>query len=58
MSTVFFFLSKIAWFLLKPLHSFLFLLLAWLVARGLGWARLARFCLVLLLIYSGVVSLD
>lgn len=55
MSTAFFFLSKIAWFLIKPLHSLLFLLLAWLLGRALGWWRIARFFLVLLLLYSAVV---
>ncbi len=55
MDTAFFFLSKIAWFLIKPLHSLIFLLLGWLIGRALGWARLARFLLVLLLLYSGVI---
>lgn len=55
MGTTFFFLSKIAWFLLQPLHSFLLLLFAWLIARAFGWARLTRFFLILLLIFSGAI---
>ena len=55
MTTTFFFLSKIIWFLLQPLHSLLFLLVAWLSSRGLRWSRLARVLLVLLLAYSGVM---
>lgn len=56
MSTAFFFLSKIAWFLLEPLHSLLVLLLAWLAGRGFGWVRIARFFLVLLLLYGGAIA--
>lgn len=55
MGTAFFFLSKIAWFLIKPLHSLIFLLLGWLAGRALGWRRLARLCLVVLLAYSSAI---
>ena len=55
MSTAFFFLSKIVWFLIKPLHSLLVLLLAWQLGRALGLRRIARVFLVLLLAYSAVI---
>jgi len=55
MSTVFFFVSKIAWALLKPLHSLLFLLVGWRLSRRLGWPRLARFFLVVLVIYGSLI---
>ncbi len=57
MATAFFFLSKIGWFLLKPLHSLLFCLLAWLGSRCLGWRFGARFFGVVLLLYGGVILL-
>ncbi|GAB4230950.1 MAG: YdcF family protein [Kiloniellaceae bacterium] len=57
MATAFFFLSKIAWFLLKPLNSLLFCLLAWLTSRRLGWRGLARFFGLLLVIYGGLILL-
>jgi uncharacterized SAM-binding protein YcdF (DUF218 family) len=57
MSTTFFFIAKIAWFLAKPLHSLLFCLLAWLGCRGLGWRRPARFFLAVLLLYGGAILL-
>src|SRR3546814_13025073 len=55
MATTFFFISKIAWFLVKPLHSLVFCLLAWLGCRRLGWAGSARFFLALLLLYGGAI---
>ncbi|MEQ8356831.1 MAG: YdcF family protein [Kiloniellaceae bacterium] len=55
METAFFFVSKIAWFLLKPLHSLVLLLLLWLFSRRLGWSRLARLFFVTLLLYSAVI---
>lgn len=57
MSSAFFFISKIVWFLVKPLHSLIFLLLAWLGCRGFGWRRPARFFLALLLLYGGAILL-
>src|SRR3546814_7991791 len=57
MATTFFFISKIAWLLIKPLHSLLFCLLAWLGCRRLGWAGSARFFLALLLLYGGAILL-
>lgn len=57
MSSAFFFISKIAWFLLKPLHSLIFLLLAWLACRGLGWRLPARGFLAVLLLYGGAILL-
>jgi uncharacterized SAM-binding protein YcdF (DUF218 family) len=57
MATGFFFLSKIMWFLLEPLHSLLLLLLAWLGSRALGWRRPGRFFLGLLLIYGAAIFL-
>ena len=57
MSTAFFFLSKIVWFLLKPLNSLLFCLLLWLASRRLGWTLPARFFGAVLLIYGGLILL-
>ncbi|WP_299617386.1 YdcF family protein [Pelagibius sp.] len=57
MDTGFFFVSKIAWFLLKPMHSLLFLLLAWLLFRGLAWRVLARLSGLLLIVYGGLILL-
>src|SRR3546814_12333277 len=57
MATTFFFISKIAWLLIKPLHSLLFCLLAWLGCRRLGSAGSARFFLALLLLYGGAILL-
>jgi len=57
MSSAFFFISKIAWFLAKPLHSLLFCLLAWLGCRRLGWRLPARFFLAVLLLYGGAILL-
>lgn len=57
MATAFFFLSKIGWFLLKPLHSLLFCLVAWLAGRRFGWAGGARFFGAVLLIYGGTIVL-
>jgi uncharacterized SAM-binding protein YcdF (DUF218 family) len=57
MSSAFFFISKIAWFLAKPLHSLLFCLLAWLGCRRLGWRRPAGFFLAVLLLYGGAILL-
>jgi uncharacterized SAM-binding protein YcdF (DUF218 family) len=55
MSTAFFFLSKIAWVLLKPLNSLLILGGAWQVLRWLDWRRAARLSLVLLVVYGGLI---
>jgi uncharacterized SAM-binding protein YcdF (DUF218 family) len=57
MSTVFFFASKIGWFLIKPLNALLLCLLVWLGARRLGWRWLARLALAVLLLYGGAVLL-
>src|SRR3546814_11321189 len=57
MATTFFFISKIAWFLVKPLHSLVFCLLAWLGCRRLGRVGSARFFLALLLLYGGAILL-
>lgn len=57
MATTFFFISKITWFLVKPLHSLVFCLLAWLGCRRLGWVGSARFFLALLLLYGGAILL-
>lgn len=53
----FFLVSKIAWFLLKPVHSMLFLALAWLLLRRLGWRVLARSCGLVLAVYTAVILL-
>lgn len=55
MDTAFFFLSKIAWALGTPLHSLVLLLLAWQGGRVLGLHRLARFCLVCLVLYGTLI---
>lgn len=55
MATAFFFLSKVGWFLLKPIHSLLFLLFAWWGSRRFGWPRTARLFLAGLLLYGGVI---
>lgn len=57
MATAFFFLSKVGWFLLKPLHSLLFCLAAWLTGRRFGWAGSARFFGAVLLVYGGAIVL-
>lgn len=57
MATAFFFLSKIAWFLLKPLNSLLFCLLIWLASRRLGWTWLARLFGAVLVVYGGLILL-
>lgn len=57
MATAFFFLSKIAWFLVKPLNSLVFCLLAWLGFRHLGWPRTARFFAAVLLLYGAAILL-
>lgn len=57
MATVFFFASKIGWFLIKPLNALLLCLLVWLGARRLGWRWLARLALAVLLLYGGAVLL-
>ncbi|MGD1878241.1 MAG: YdcF family protein [Kiloniellaceae bacterium] len=57
MATAFFFLSKVIWFFVQPLNSLLFLLLAWLASRRLGWRRLAGLCLAVLLLYGGGILL-
>ncbi|GAB4375181.1 MAG: YdcF family protein [Kiloniellaceae bacterium] len=57
MATVFFFASKIAWFLLQPLNSLIALLLAWLLCRRFGWRRLGGLALTLLLLYGGAILL-
>jgi len=57
MTTAFFFLSKVGWFLVKPLHSLLFCLLAWLGSRRLGWRFGARFFGAVLLLYGGAILL-
>jgi uncharacterized SAM-binding protein YcdF (DUF218 family) len=55
MGSVLFFVSKVGWFLARPLHSLLLLLLAWGFGRALGRRRLARGCLAALLIYGGLI---
>jgi len=55
MSTVFFFISKIAWVLLKPLHSLLLLLVGWRLSRWLGWRRPAQFFLAVLIGYGAAI---
>jgi len=57
MASAFFFLSKIVWFLLSPLNSLVFLLLAWQLFRRVGWRRLGGLSLVLLLVYGGAILL-
>ncbi|WP_193371243.1 YdcF family protein [Pelagibius marinus] len=57
MATAFFFLSKVGWFLVKPLNSLLFCLLAWLGCRRFGWHRGARFFGAVLLLYGGAIVL-
>jgi hypothetical protein len=57
MSSAFFFISKVVWFLAKPLHSLLFCLLAWLGCRRLGWRRLGGVFLAVLLLYGGAILL-
>lgn len=57
MATAFFFLSKITWFLIKPLNTLVFCLLAWLGFRRLRWRRSARFFGTLLLLYGGAILL-
>ena len=57
MGTAFFFLSKIAWLLLKPLNSLLFCLLLWLASRRLGWILPKRLFGAVLLIYGGAILL-
>lgn len=57
MATAFFFLSKVGWFLVQPLHSLLFCLLAWLGCRRVGWRFGARLFGVVLLLYGGAILL-
>ncbi len=57
MATAFFFLSKVGWFLVKPLNSLLFCLLAWLGCRRLGWRFGARLFGAVLLLYGGAILL-
>ncbi|MEO3429836.1 YdcF family protein [Pelagibius sp. CAU 1746] len=57
MATAFFLLSKIGWFLLKPLNSLLLGLLIWLCCRRLGWRATARAFGVVLLLYGGAIVL-
>ncbi len=52
MEMSFFFLSKIAWFVLKPLNALLILWLAWLGFRAIGWRRLGRLFGLLLVLYG------
>ncbi|HIP79977.1 MAG TPA: YdcF family protein [Kiloniellaceae bacterium] len=51
----FFFLSKIAWFVLKPLNALAILLFAWLGFRAVGWRRLGRGAGLLLVLYGLVI---
>lgn len=53
----FFLVSKIAWFLLKPLHSLIFLLLGGLFFRMLGWRVMQRLCGILVVFYGGLIML-
>lgn len=53
----FFLVSKVAWFLLKPLHSMMILLAAWLILRAFGRPVLARLCGLVLLFYAGLILL-
>ena len=55
MATTFFFISKIVWFLVKPLNSLLFCLLAWLGCRRMGWTVLGRLFAAVLLLYGGAI---
>lgn len=55
MATVFFFISKIAWALLKPLNSLLILAVVWQGLRWLDWRRASRLCLGLLVVYGGLI---
>lgn len=57
MATAFFFVSKIGWFLVKPLNALLLCLLIWLAARRLRWRRLAGLALGVLLLYGGAILL-
>jgi uncharacterized SAM-binding protein YcdF (DUF218 family) len=57
METAFFFISKIGWFLVKPLNSLVFCLLARLACRRLGWRTLSRLFLAVLLLYGGAILL-
>ncbi len=53
----FFLVAKIAWLVLKPVHSLMILLGGWLLFRAIRWRRLSRFCAILLLLYAGIVML-
>ena len=57
MGTAFFFISKFGWFLVKPLNSLVFCLLAWLGCRRLGWRLLSHIFLAVLLLYGGAILL-
>jgi uncharacterized SAM-binding protein YcdF (DUF218 family) len=57
METAFFFISKFVWFLVKPLNSLVFCLLAWLGCRRLGWRTPSRLFLAVLLLYGGAILL-
>ncbi len=51
----FFFLSKIAWFVLKPLNALLILLFAWLGFRAIGWRRFSLGAGLLLALYAVLI---
>ena len=53
----FFLVAKLAWILLKPVHSLMILLLGWLLFRAINWPRLSRLCAALFLLYAGAVML-
>ena len=57
MDNAFFLVSKLAWFLLHPLHFIMVLLIAWLILRALGWSFLSRFCGGVLVLYAGSILL-
>lgn len=57
MDISFFLVSKVAWFLLKPLHSLIFLLLSGVLFRVFGWKALGRLCGILVVLYSGLIML-
>jgi uncharacterized SAM-binding protein YcdF (DUF218 family) len=55
--SAFFLISKVGWFLAKPLNSLLICLLAWLGCRRAGWTFLGRFFAAVLLLYGGAIVL-
>lgn len=57
MGISFFLVSKIAWFLLKPLHFLIFLSALWFFFRAVGWRAVTRLCGVILLLYGGIILL-